>query len=126
MNENVTHTVSRALADAHVTVDVEGIAAIRAGYIKSDILPDQVHITYRWDELTERWLTSQADVTGARVLKPGKNGEQRISATYRHDCKYRSRSGVLSRMWGDTPAPVWLTTIVDAARPTGDPGLVGA
>lgn len=113
-------------ATAVVRMYVSAAPAMKASYVDADILPYFVQINYRhvkavdpdgW--VSHSWAAVDVRVVGHRVLKPAKDGSQRISDTVTHD-----------RKWYDTQAvdpdtlPDWLADLVEEARPYGAVDLV--
>lgn len=118
-NPNVDR-VDRVTTEARVSVDLSGIPDVgRNSGIT--ISPSRATLTYMLRG--GFWRCHDVRVSGFRVLKPGKDGERRVSDKSQHTAEWHcygrndlAREGA-DRMWGELPAE--LRQVVEDMRPVG-------
>lgn len=118
-NPNVSR-VNRATAEVKVNVDLSGVPDVGRS---SEIIisPNCATLTYMLR--SGFWRCHDVRVSGFRVLKPGKDGERRVSDKSQHTAEWHAygsddlaREGA-DRVWGELPAE--LRQIVEDMRPVG-------
>lgn len=109
-------------AEATVTIGVTGTPVLVATYQTRSFQPDQITVKFRYKPQTDAdgwthhtWTRTSVTVVGPRILKPAKDGTQRLGADH---LRYHP-------MYADQ-LPEWLTKLVDELRPSGDIALAGA
>lgn len=117
----------KASFEARVTVriDVKDAEPVTSPYNNYQIVPSRFDMTYV-QELTEhehyteyRWRCDAADAFGGRVLKPGPDGELRVSEKAVGHAHWFTLTGDLADgSAGDVPAVVRF--MAEEARPVGD------
>ena len=107
-----------------VRINFTGAPELPASYLSRDIQPDWAMITYDFGPGHHRgwWVATDIKVGGARVLKPGPDGKQRLGKE-RHTANwYAGRSGDVQT---DRDLPEWLDQLVSELRPSGQVTLPG-
>ena len=108
--------------EATARVYVAGTPDLKADYVQRRIQPFYVLIRYRYvppeGHLQPVWMARSVNVTGYAILKPGRDGTQRIG-TSTHKAEWSSWTGHDVRdQDARRPLPDWLREIVTARVPT--------
>lgn len=86
--------------------------------IKVEYVYRQTHNKNGWVE--HSWVARSVLVNGLRILKPAKDGTQRLGGTVQRCTWVLSMSGgLINAIDGDCP-PEWLAEIIEAVRPSGE------
>lgn len=89
---------AQSSATVKVHIDIEGAPEIKVRFLGGYIVPNHLVITYRyevtqnedgWTEYT--WRCTDVSASGDKVLKPGPNGEQRLSDKIGHTTRWYGR-----------------------------------
>lgn len=105
------------------TVEVSDAPDLKAAYLGFMIAPRRVDIEFEHTSASNAdgwtrdwWIACRVVVHGPKILKPGRNGERRLSATLHEAwwCDHRAE-GVQA-----LDLPEWLDEIVSDVRPHGE------
>jgi hypothetical protein len=115
---DIQATKIQPIATVQVSIDIEGAPAVKVRFLSIHIVPRHLVIYYRyevvqsedgWIEYT--WRCTCVAATGDKVLKPGPNGEQRLSSKVGHTTDWYGRD--LEEL------PEFVQKWVEDARPSG-------
>lgn len=118
---NLTEITSRTVTT--ISVRFTGMGLLKADYTDHMISPYAATLVYRYTPVTgpdgwtgHTWRCDRADLTGWRVLKPGPDGELRVSDKATHGCGWNAYSGDVT----DQDPPEAVADLVNQMRPSGE------
>lgn len=107
-----------------VRVRFTGAGIMKADYVSHMIQPSYAEMIYVYNGATDQagwthhtWRCRDAKLTGYRVLKPGPNGELRVSEVATHQVSWNSYAKDVTEL-EDTPLLV--VDLIEQCRPSGE------
>lgn len=107
-----------------VRVRFTGAGIMKADYVSHMIQPYYAVLTYVYQVSTDQagwthhtWRCRNAELTGYRVLKPGPDGELRVSDKATHSAHWSSHSGDVAGLEG---TPLLVAELIEQCRPSGE------
>jgi hypothetical protein len=105
----------QAVANCRVLTDISGVPDTKASYSAFTFSPQWVSVDY-WQKEPGVWAALSAKAGGGRVLKPGKDGDRRVSESVDGRASWNSHSRDLADC---EDVPEWVRSVVARLRPTG-------
>jgi len=111
-------------ATATVRVDLADVPDVSAPHHRNTVFgPTAATLSFRqvvtrggrWDDFA--WTCTTAILTGPRVLQPGRDGERRTGAIVKGE--WTALYGRDLTQSALSPAPEWLTDVINEVRPSG-------
>lgn len=121
----------KSYADVSVHVKLSGLPDVNKSFGSWTLRPFALTLKFRvaqdaGGELA--WVCFDARVTGHRVLKPGKDGQDRLGVEtgYRDWSLYGGTDLATGKNRDGEPlVPEWLAPLINELRPSGIPSLAG-
>lgn len=107
-----------------VRVRFTGAGIMKADYVSHMIQPFYAELLYVYNGATDQagwthhtWRCRDANLIGYRVLKPGPNGELRVSDATTHQARWFSHAKDVAEL---EDAPLLVTELIEQCRPSGE------
>lgn len=104
---DITETQSRA--EVQLTARFTGGPEMKASFTSWTYDPNFLRVTYRYLPESAAWDVIAVDLYGARILKPGPNGEQRLGKDQGHATWF-----LMSEV------PAWVMQLAREMAPVGE------
>lgn len=107
-----------------VRIRFTGAGIMKADYVSHPIQPFYAELVYIYETDTDSegwtghtWRCRDAKLTGYRVLKPGPNGELRVSEVTTHQASWNSYAKDVAELEG---TPLLVAELIEQCRPSGE------
>ncbi len=122
MVANLTTVTPTTTTTVHVRFTGAGV--MKADYVSHMIQPFYAELLYVYNGATDQagwthhtWRCRDASLTGYRVLKPGPNGELRVSDAATHQARWFSHAKDVAEL---EDAPLLVVDLIEQCRPSGE------